>query len=730
MRKILVVNMNYMGDALLTTPALAALRQANPDARIDTVVGAGSASDVLQGNPDVNRIISRTARGSWGRCTQIFKLLRESGYSDAIILPAIPAYALAVFAAGTPVRMGQANRGMNRFLTHLMPTTARHMADAMLETVGAAEAPAGIRRLTVVVDQKDYDFADELLGEFDIAPGQPLIALNLGATRPQKRWFAASFARLLDELAGFPSILVGSGPDDVELARQVGEAVHGAKPHTLVGRTSVKQLAAVLGRCAVLVSADSGPMHLATAVGTPVVALFGSTDPGVTGPYDTVSRTLYKALPCAPCFNHPTCNDRFDCLRAILPEEAAMEVRALLRERSASHVASLPMATAVTSITSPRAVREIAARPVFAMREATDETAETQERSGRFQRILIATKFRFIGDTLLAIPIFRAARRQWPDAHIVLLTGRNARVLLQHNPYLDEVIEFDPYVRDKGHRAFWRLIRRLRRSHFDLCLVLNRSFHSALVPWLSGIGTRSGFESENRGALLNRRVAYDRDKSEIACYFDVLRAVAPATPLEPGLELWVTPEESTLACDRLAAAFEGSVHTSSAVCLVGIQPGASQDSKRWPADRFAAVADRLVDANPGARIVLVGGPDEREIAEEMLAACAPATAARLASFVGACDLRESLAIISHLGLFVGNDTAVMHSAVALRVPTVALFGPTNPRKWGNYGDRHRVLESADGSMSGHTVDTVAAAAASLLQQSDRVGSGCEGAMTA
>ena len=79
------------------------------------------------------------------------------------------------------------------------------------------------------------------------------------------------------------------------------------------------------------------------------------------------------------------------------------------------------------------------------------------------RRILIATKFRFIGDTLLAIPIFRAARAQWPDAHIALLTGKNARVLLQNNPYLDEIIEFDPYKSRPGAlRPTCELVRRLR----------------------------------------------------------------------------------------------------------------------------------------------------------------------------------------------------------------------------------------------------------------------------
>ena len=111
------------------------------------------------------------------------------------------------------------------------------------------------------------------------------------------------------------------------------------------------------------------------------------------------------------------------------------------------------------------------------------------------------------------------------------------------------------------------------------------------------------------------------------------------------------------------------------------------------------MADALIQQDARLRIALIGGPDERDAANEMLAHCRPETREQMASFTGACDLRGSLALVSQLGLFVGNDTAIMHSAVALGVPTVALFGPTNPRKWGNYGPCHRVLESPDGTMA-------------------------------
>jgi heptosyltransferase-2 len=695
MRKFLVVNMNYMGDALLTTPAIAALRQAYPDARIDTVVGAGAAAEVLENNPDLDTIIARTARGSWARVAQTYRLLRDGKYTDAVILPPLSAYAAAAWLARTPRRVGQGGRGMNRFLTELRQTRATHMADAMRDTMPLPPDPGRDgRRLVVTVDAESKAVSDALLAEAGVAPGGPVIAVNVGATRPQKRWFAASFALALDGLADTPCVLVGSGAEDSALAADVMRLVQHAKPVSLVGRTSVKTLAAVLQRCDLLLSADSGPMHLATAVGTPTLALFGSTDPAVTGPFDTRSEAIYKALPCAPCGNHPTCDGRYDCLRAITPDEVARAARRLLRLRR-GELTLLPQAET--------------ARPAP---DAVVHPYEPQVR-GDIRRILIATKFRFIGDTLLAIPIFRAARAQWPDAHIALLTGKNARVLLQNNPYLDEIIEFDPYKSDKGGRPYFSLVRRLRAGRFDLCLALNRSFHSALTPWLAGVRLRAGFRSEMRGPLLNCRVDYDREKSEIACYFDVLHAVAPYAPVNPALELWVSEPETRQARERLREAWGADIPRA---CLIGIQPGASLPRKRWGAACFAQVADALLRQDGRRRIVLIGGLEERDAAEEMLACCAQETRVRIANFAGACDLRGSLALVSQLGLFVGNDTAVMHSAVALGVPTVSLFGPTNPRKWGNYGPCHRVLESPDGTMASLHVEDVRAAAQALLAQ--------------
>lgn len=347
--KILVVNMNYLGDALLTTPALADLRAAYPDAQIDTIVGAG-AVDTLRGSPDLNTVIPRRAKAGWGRLWELYALLRAGRYSTVIYLPPIPGYAIMGFLARTPRRVGQGTRQMSPFLTDRRAVRAVHLADRMRETMPVpTPLSSQPRRLTMTLTNDAMLSAERLLAQHGIASSKPFLAVNVGATRPQKRWQADSFAQTMDLLPSLPCVLVGAGASDDALARETLALARRTGIVNLVGQTDVPTLAALLAQSAALLSADSGPMHLATAVGTPTVALFGSTDPTLTGPYDSRSRVLYAHLPCAPCFKAPTCGGRWDCMRALAPADVALAVRGILRERNVS----LPLSMLAPSLAVP-----------------------------------------------------------------------------------------------------------------------------------------------------------------------------------------------------------------------------------------------------------------------------------------------------------------------------------------------------------------------------------------
>lgn len=349
--RLLAVNLNYLGDALFTTPALAALRARFPQARIDALAGERAAA-ILAGNPDIDRLLVRPPREQGGfalRSAALFHTLRTGRYHAVVLFQSILVNALLAWMADVPVRVGFAQDGCRPFLSH--PVAPRrddeHVVDAytrLARSLGAA--PGRFAGLKVALSADDAAFADAFWRDHELVA--PVAGLIIGATRSQKRWPEEHFARLADKLwnaAGVSSLLLG-GPEEGDVAGRILARAQ-APVVSAVGHTSEKQMAALVARCGVVVSGDSGPLHVATAVGTPVVALFGSTDPAETGPWrgdeNRFSGTiLYDALPCAPCRKTPICGGRFDCLRALAPERVFDAVTPLLGrgERRA-----LPMAT-------------------------------------------------------------------------------------------------------------------------------------------------------------------------------------------------------------------------------------------------------------------------------------------------------------------------------------------------------------------------------------------------
>ena len=196
---------------------------------------------------------------------------------------------------------------------------------------------------------------------------------------------------------------------------------------------------------------------------------------------------------------------------------------------------------------------------------------------------------------------------------------------------------------------------------------------------------------------------------------DVLRALSPNAEFQQDTELWINPSELAAADQMLAEAFGAEGDHS---VFLAIQPGgtipAKRQDKRWDPARYALVADNCLSHNPAIRIVLLGGPEEAETAAAMRSSMSDPEDPRVANFVGKLDLRGSLSVLSRMRLFLGNDTAIMHAAIALSVPTVALFGPTNCRKWGTWRDDVAIIESQDGCMDSIPVERVIDALTPML----------------
>lgn len=327
MNKILVVNMNYLGDALMTTPVHAALRQSFPNSAIHAIAGSQpgyGAYDILAMNPDIDLLIARVRGGFLQRSWQLWCTLTKGHYDCVIILPPIRLYSIVAALALTSRRYASKRVAV-----------PEHMSDMMLDVVRPLVEPGSIRRQMVLsLTDSDRDDCARLLEP--IGARRPLIAFNLGASRPQKRWPTSSFVALarVQLAAGRSIALLGGGNDaDRSAAAQIVAELGCDGLLDLTGKTNVRQLAAVIDAADLLVSVDTGAMHIAAAVQTPIVAIFGSTSSTVVGPYGpTPSRVLTKNLPCSPCNNHPTCGGRFMCMSDVTPQEVGRAVDELLGE--------------------------------------------------------------------------------------------------------------------------------------------------------------------------------------------------------------------------------------------------------------------------------------------------------------------------------------------------------------------------------------------------------------
>jgi heptosyltransferase-2 len=307
-RKILVREVNWVGDAVLTLPALDALDRRFPQAEI-VVLGRPWVSGLFAGVAAVDRTLPYVAdgahRGLAGRW-RLARALRREGFDLAILFPNSIDAALVPWLAGIPRRLGVPSEGRGALLTH--PVRAARGPDerhqvfhylGLVRALGAEADPAP--RLPVA--PAAVESVTRILGEAGVAETAEIIALNAGSVYGgAKRWPAERFAAAGDALAErwrASVVLVGSGPETPLLER----VARGMRRQAVVlgGRTNLAELAALLRRSRVVLTNDTGAMHVAAAVDAPVIALFGPTDAGATGPLGPRSRIVRTPVPCSPC---------------------------------------------------------------------------------------------------------------------------------------------------------------------------------------------------------------------------------------------------------------------------------------------------------------------------------------------------------------------------------------------------------------------------------------------
>lgn len=360
-RRVLVRGPNWVGDAVLSTPALANLRRAFPHALISLLVKPW-VSGLFEGNPHLDRIILYEDRhkGLIGKL-RLAQELRAQRFDLAILFPNSFESALLAFLAGIPHRAGYDTDFRGFLLTakvHPPPPLSkgkgkgggRHQVEYYLGLLQALGLDRGERDLALVVSPAEEAQAQALLeaeGVFVGATGRSplLVGFNPGSVYGSaKRWPAERYAALADEITSRfgARILIFGSAQEVPIAMKVQNLMR-SQAVNLAGKTTLKLLGALLKRCRVLVTNDTGAMHIASAVRTPIVAIFGPTDPKVTSPWGVGTAPpnpsvgqgpmiLYHPPSCAPCLLRE-CPIDHRCMTAISVKEVLYAVEQYLLRR-------------------------------------------------------------------------------------------------------------------------------------------------------------------------------------------------------------------------------------------------------------------------------------------------------------------------------------------------------------------------------------------------------------
>lgn len=354
-RRILAVRLDNLGDVLMTTPALRALRRSGPGRHL-TLLAAGAGAAAAPFVPDIDAVIAAAmpwlpaAPSGPEGLLECIAALRAGAFDAAVIFTvysqsSLPA-AFLCWQAGIPLRLAHCRENPYHLLSDWIPdpephAQVRHEVRRQLDLVAAVGCRAEDEHLAFRVPLADTDRAMAKLRAAGIDPARRWIVVHPGASAPSRRYPPEHFAAVAEQLAAFPDcqvVFTGEAGDreliDAILTRSRGPCA------SLAGSLSLGELGAVIAPAALLVANNTGPVHLAAALGTPVVDLYALTNPQ-HGPWQVPSRVLYHDVPCRFCYRSACPQGHHDCLRLLAPERVAAAARELL-DRGAERWAPPP----------------------------------------------------------------------------------------------------------------------------------------------------------------------------------------------------------------------------------------------------------------------------------------------------------------------------------------------------------------------------------------------------
>ena len=327
--KILIRVPNWLGDTMMATPTVSAIRKMLPKAKL-SILAKPVFSTFWKEYPGVDEVIG--LEKGFGGFRRTVSNLKQKQFDAALIMPTSLSSAFLAFAAGVPIRIGWGGEGREIFLTHIVPRPQPRKKHLVWEYLELAQNGLETKisdktvRLYSSIPQEAVRGLRQVWADTGVPDKKAYIALAPGATYgPAKRWpltyWKGLINRLLQERG--ESLLIMGGLEEEAYLRPLLEGLNPSnlkRLHLLAGRTTTTILAAMLSKCKLLVTNDTGPMHVAAAVGTPTVSIFGSSSPAWTRPFGLGHEVIYKHLECSPCFQS-TCPIGYKCLNAVTVEE-------------------------------------------------------------------------------------------------------------------------------------------------------------------------------------------------------------------------------------------------------------------------------------------------------------------------------------------------------------------------------------------------------------------------
>lgn len=349
-QKVLIVKMSSLGDVIHALPAACALKTTFPFLRLHWVV-EDRCAPLLEGHPLLDGLVVYPRRQlstllqekrwvtAWKVLTELRRSLKGLEIDLSLDLQGLAKSALVVWLAGARYRLGWQGQKEGSFLVskRIRSGEGLHVVDTYLKLVEMLGVKTDRPGFGLRPQSQERLWADAFLSRQGVVGNQAsIVGLLVGTVPPQKCWPLDRHRRLWERLKDKPGrrILLLGDEQDRETFDRAG-LVPGPGVIQTMGTLSLGQLMALLERCQLVIGGDSGPLHLAAALGVPTLGMFGGTDPAWTGPYGKGHRVIYKKFPCSPCFKSPAgkpyvCEGRHDCMTAIEVDEVAEAAEELL----------------------------------------------------------------------------------------------------------------------------------------------------------------------------------------------------------------------------------------------------------------------------------------------------------------------------------------------------------------------------------------------------------------